>query len=175
MSETIIERITEKKVQKPAPFTDEMLGMIERFRGMTKEEMIAKFNSPNCGPSWTPHEQRVAKAAMLLILKGLAPAPIQKRTEMSDLDDEIEMYNQNRQPKSPIELALEKELPETKPLGTKPDLVILDDLEEEPKEEKVELPITPVEKKIEVTRVEKVDGRRKNKSLRDLIPEDKKK
>jgi hypothetical protein len=180
MSEIIVERTTERKISKPAPYTDEMLGMIERFRGLSKEEMIAKINSANCGPSWTPYQKRVAKAAMLLHLKGLAPAPAPKKTEITELDDDIDMAIQRSKPRSAIELELEAELRKEKAKPKVEEIVVPESIPEIPaekpeiEEKEEELPIAPA-KELKIAKVEKVDGRRKGKSLRDLIPEDKKK
>ena len=45
-------------------------GMIIRFKGKTKDEMIAKYNSKNCAPMWTDVEKLDAKEAMRMLLSG---------------------------------------------------------------------------------------------------------
>ena len=107
-NEVIVERTTERKVLKPAPMTDELLSMIERFRGLDKDEMIKKFN--RLAPGWIPYLQRVAKAAMLLVLRGEAPPPKVVVTPETELDDDINREILRSKPKSMIEQEIEKEL-----------------------------------------------------------------
>jgi hypothetical protein len=47
--------------------------MILRFKGLTKAEMIAKYNSPNCAPQWDPYDRLLATNAMKLLLEGKVP------------------------------------------------------------------------------------------------------
>jgi hypothetical protein len=47
--------------------------MILRFKGKTKAEMIAKYNSPNCAPQWEPYDRLLAQNAMKLLLSGKVP------------------------------------------------------------------------------------------------------
>jgi len=50
-----------------------LTAMLTRFGGLTKDEMVAKYNHPNCGPSWDPRDQGLAKEAIRQLLTGEAP------------------------------------------------------------------------------------------------------
>jgi len=50
-----------------------LTAMLTRFGGLTKDEMIAKFNHPNCAPSWDERDVGLAKEAIRQLLSGEAP------------------------------------------------------------------------------------------------------
>jgi len=47
--------------------------MLTRFGGLTKDEMIAKYNHPNCARSWDERDVGLAKEAIRQLLTGEAP------------------------------------------------------------------------------------------------------
>jgi len=44
--------------------------MLDRFRGLTKAQMIAKYKHPNCAKSWDAHDRLLAQTAMKRLLSG---------------------------------------------------------------------------------------------------------
>ena len=50
-----------------------LTAMLTRFGGLTKDEMIAKFNHPNCAQSWDERDVGLAKEAIRQLLTGEAP------------------------------------------------------------------------------------------------------
>lgn len=42
--------------------------MLDRFRGLTKEQMIAKYKHPNCAKMWDAHDRLLAQTAMKQLL-----------------------------------------------------------------------------------------------------------
>lgn len=44
--------------------------MLDRFRGLTKAQMIAKYKHPNCAGSWDEHDRLLAQTAMKRLLSG---------------------------------------------------------------------------------------------------------
>ena len=50
-----------------------LTAMLRRFGGLTKAEMVKKFNHPNCAPSWDERDVGLAKEAIRQLLTGEAP------------------------------------------------------------------------------------------------------
>jgi len=188
MSDTIIERVVEKKVVKPAPPSEELLSMIERFRPCeTKEAMIAKFNEQNNGPSWSPYLRRVAVNAMRMLLTGTAPAPKPVKTETSDLEADIKLDLIMRKPKSEAERLLEAQLKEyIRKIAEHEKKEMAHTLSvKQPEPERKAEPVlivsetgtNPVmpdggeeDEELPISKPVQVEGRRKSASLREKIP-----
>ena len=94
-------------------------GMLLRFKGMNKEQMIAKYNSKNCAPMWDSVEKADAKTAMKMLLNGEVPNEILIEPKKVDPLADIKALPDNPPVEKERELTedemLELEIGESKP------------------------------------------------------------